>query len=131
MTAQGKDLGIYSHVEAIKKPFLSRVFGDDSGNLYEGQISDFNDGLVSTFQVKTNELENDQSDLEAVVTALEADDAALWDALDAVIDMDAFLTFWAMEVLVGHWKFQFFDKCDKSFGTQFQDWKYNTHHQKE
>ena len=82
------------------KPFLSRGFGDDSGNLYEGQISDFNTGLIFTFEVETNELENDRSDLESVVTALQADDASLWNALNAVIDMDAFLTYWAFPRMI-------------------------------
>jgi len=36
VTAQQQDLGIYTYVEAIKKPFLRRVFANDDGNLYEG-----------------------------------------------------------------------------------------------
>ena len=102
VTAQGKNLGIYAHVEAIKKPFLARAFGDDSGNLYEGQVSDFNPGLVTTFELKTNERNADRTDLQAVLRALRASDDEVWDALSAVMDMDEFLTFWAMEVLVGH-----------------------------
>ena len=102
VTAQGKNLGIYTHVEPIKKPFLARVFGDDGGNLYEGQVSDFNPGLVTSFELKTNERQPDRSDLQAVLRALRATDDELWDALDAVIDLDEFLSFWAMEVLVGH-----------------------------
>jgi hypothetical protein len=103
VTAQGKDLGIYSHVEPIKEPFLLRTFGNARGTLYEGQVSDFNSGRLSTFELKTNKQKDDRSDLESVVQALKADDAAVWDALNKVIDMDAFLTFWAMETLVGHW----------------------------
>jgi spore coat protein H len=103
VTAQGKDLGIYSHVEPIKRPFLLRAFGDARGNLYEGQVSDFSAGRLSTFELKTNEQQNDRSDLDAVAQALKTGDTEVWDALDEAIDMDAFLTFWAMEVLVGHW----------------------------
>jgi spore coat protein H len=102
VTAQGKNLGIYTHVEPIKKPFLKRAFGDDGGNLYEGRVSDFNSGLVRSFELKTNERKHDRSDLQTVLRALAVTDDELWDALDAVIDMDEFLTFWAMEVLVGH-----------------------------
>jgi hypothetical protein len=87
-------------VEEIKKPFLRRHFADDSGNLYEGQRSDFNDVLVATFEAKTNEATNDRSDLAAIVAAL--DDDSLPD-LEALVDVDQFLTFWAMEVLTGHW----------------------------
>ena len=34
VTVNGEDLGIYTHVESIKKPFLSRHFEDVDGNLY-------------------------------------------------------------------------------------------------
>jgi hypothetical protein len=100
VTVNGTPLGVYSHVEEIKKPFLRRHFVDDSGNLYEGQRSDFNDVLVATFEAKTNEASNDRSDLAAIVAALDGD--SLPD-LQALLDIDQFMTFWAMEVLTGHW----------------------------
>ena len=31
----GKNLGIYAHVESMKKPMLRREFGNDRGTLYE------------------------------------------------------------------------------------------------
>lgn len=98
----GNDLGIYTHVENIKKPFLKRVFNEESGNLYEGDNADFNTGIVSRFQKKTNELLNDRSDLDQVIAALAVPDDQLWNALDQVINMDYFLTFMAMEALIGH-----------------------------
>lgn len=100
VTVNGTDLGVYSHVEEIKKPFLRRHFTDDSGNLYEGQRSDFNDVLVATFEAKTNQTTNDRSDLAAMVSALAND--SLPD-VQALLDVDQFLTFWAVEVLTGHW----------------------------
>jgi len=103
VTINGEYRGIYSHVESIKKPFLARQFGDDDGNLYEGAISDFRDDWINTFQKKTNTLDPDRSDLAAVKSALEADDADVVAALDAVVDVDEFFTFWAAEVLTGHW----------------------------
>ncbi len=36
----GEDLGVFSNVESLKKPMLRRWFDDDSGNLYEGVLSD-------------------------------------------------------------------------------------------
>jgi hypothetical protein len=98
------DLGIYSHIEPIKRPFLARHFEDDSGNLYEGNgMSDFYGDMPLRFEIKTNEETNDRSDLYRVVEAMEVDDADLYESLDKFIDMDAFLTFWAMEVIIGHW----------------------------
>jgi len=98
----GEDKGVFVNIEPIKEPFLLRHFGDDSGNLYEGTLSDFRDGWTGTFEEKTNEDVADSSDIDAVVQALAADDEDLLDAVDAVVDLDAFLTFWAMEVLTLH-----------------------------
>jgi len=36
VTVNGTSLGIYSHVETVRKPFLKRVFGNDNGTLYGG-----------------------------------------------------------------------------------------------
>ena len=96
----GKDLGIYSNVESIKKRFLARRFGDDSGNLYEGQIADFVDGLVKRFEVKQS---SGTSDLEALTTGLKTEDKGLVAAISPLVDVDAFISYWAAEVLCGHW----------------------------
>ncbi len=99
----GQDLGLYVNVEPIKKDFLRLFFDDDEGNLYEGTLSDFREGWVDTFQRKTNESDPDRSDLDAVVAALEVDDQDLVATLEQVVDLDSFFTYWATEVLVGHW----------------------------
>ena len=63
VTVNGVDKGIYSHIESIKTELLSRHFDDASGNLYEGQVSDFSSGLAVTYQPKTNEQQSDGSDI--------------------------------------------------------------------
>jgi hypothetical protein len=98
----GEDLGLYVNVESIKKQFLRRHFDDDEGNMYEGALSDFRPGWVDTFQKKTNKEDPDRSDIEALVPALDVPDAQLLDELGQHIDIDAFLTFWAMELLLSH-----------------------------
>ncbi len=99
----GDDPGSYTHVEPIKKAFLRRAFGDDSGNLYESiATSESTAERVQYFERKTNELDPDRSDLDRVVQALQADDDALEAALDEVFDLDELITFWAMEALTGH-----------------------------
>lgn len=103
VVVNGLDLGIYTHVESVKKPMLRRHFADDEGNLYEGQGSDFTTSGVGAMQLKTNEVENDRRDLDTVVAALEVDDANLLEALGEVVDIDNFLNFWATEVLISHW----------------------------
>jgi hypothetical protein len=107
VTVNGRELGFYTHVEPVKKPFLARNFGSDEGNLYEGQGADFVAAQVDEFQRKTNEGDGatppDRSDLDRVVEALDVPDSELRGSLEQVIDFDAFLTFWAMEVITGHW----------------------------
>jgi len=103
VVVNGKDLGIYSHVEDPKKPFLRRAFGDDSGRLFEGQNSDLADGFIDRFELKTDGVADDRSALQAVASALLVDDDVLLDTLDAVLPLDDFLKFWAMEGLLGHW----------------------------
>ena len=100
----GEDLGVYVHVEDVRKSFLRRHFDDDEGLLYEGTLSDFRDGWTGTFEKKTNEeIPDDRTALARVVEALERPDAELEAALEEVIDVEAFLNFWATEVLLEHW----------------------------
>ncbi len=99
----GESLGIYSHVESIKKHFLRRNFSSDEGNLYEAQLADFGEFSQHNFQAKTNEELNNRTDLELVVTALQADDGNLPGLLNQAVDVEAFISFWAMETISGHW----------------------------
>jgi spore coat protein CotH len=99
----GADLGLYVHVETVGKPFLRRHFDDDGGNLYEGTLADFRDGWTANLDLKTNEDENDRSDVERVIAALEQSDTGMIGALGDAVDLDALLRFWAAEVLVTHW----------------------------
>ncbi|MEZ4463885.1 MAG: CotH kinase family protein [bacterium] len=51
----GVSLGVYTHVESMKKAFVRRYFEDTSGPLFEGQFSDFRAGWLGTFAQKINE----------------------------------------------------------------------------
>ncbi len=102
VTVNGQDLGTYSHVESVRRRFLAHHFADTSGNLYEGQVSDLRPGWIENYEDKPgNDL--DRSDLGALAAAFTTDDAGLLAAVDPVLDVDAFLSFWAAEQLVGHW----------------------------
>ena len=103
VAVNGQDMGLYVHVESIKKAFVARNFEDPEGNLYEGTISDFRTGWEGTFQKKTNRSEADWSDINAVTSALEDPSDAGLDALAELVDIDHFLTFWALEAITGHW----------------------------
>lgn len=103
VSVNGTDLGVFVNVEGIKEPFLARNFGDDTGNLYEGALSDFRTTWVNTFEKKTNESSSGAADLDAVVAALDVPSDQLEAALGAVVDLPSFYTYWAMEALIAHW----------------------------
>ena len=103
VSVNGTDLGLYVHVEEFKAPFLLHHFGSAEGNLYEGTVSDFTPEFRGTFEKKTNENADDWSDIDAVVAALSDPSEAGLAALEEIVDLDRFLSFWATEVLVGHW----------------------------
>jgi len=101
----GEDFGIYTQVESIKKPFLKRNFGEDSGNLYEGTVADFRkeERWQVRFQKKTNEKDNDWSDIKSLISILELPESEFLPELGNSVDLDSFITFWVMELLTGHW----------------------------
>jgi hypothetical protein len=100
---------IYTHVESIKDPFLRRHFGSDQdqGRLYEGTLSDFWPGSYrNTIEPKTPTAAADTTEIDALTTTLEdpgLSQAARLAGIQARVDVDDFLTFWAAEGLVGHW----------------------------
>jgi hypothetical protein len=103
VVVNGVDLGIYSHVEPVNKPMLRRYFDDVDGNMYEGQISDFNAATAQYLEMETNAETNDRSDVRAVIDALALPDEEVVPALGALVNLDQFIDFWALETLLGHW----------------------------
>ncbi len=102
VTVNGEDLGVYSHVESVREEFLAQHFADATGRLYESG-GDFVPGGTGGFQPKTHSTAPDCRDLDAVVTAMAAPDAQLATRVGAVVDLDEYLRFWAMEVVTDHW----------------------------
>ena len=103
-------LGVYSNVEPIKKRFLRRVFGNDTGHLYEGTMADFTEGHLAGavnkqlghWTAKTKETDQSGIPLLKVVDALKSDDSALITALEAHVNLNNFIKFWALETLIAH-----------------------------
>lgn len=103
VTVNGEDMGVYVHVEPVKKPFLRRWFDDDEGNLYEGTLSDFREEWTTTFEQKTNkDVPSDFSDILEIQTILAGGDETLVADLEQAINLDGYIRFWATEVLIGH-----------------------------
>lgn len=111
VTVNRVDLGLYVHVEPVRKPFLRQWFGELAGDrdagdgaLWEGQLSDFRTGWLDTFEAKHEAMgPAEQALLEGVATAMEGDDDGLIERLDAVLDLEQFIAFWAVEALTAHW----------------------------
>jgi hypothetical protein len=103
VTVNGADLGIYANVESMDSARLGDLFGDGTGNLYEGVMSDFRPDWQDTYEKKTNTGSPDRSDLQAVTDALQAPDAELLAKLEPLVDIDAFLTFWSSEAMLASW----------------------------
>ena len=103
LTVNGQPLGVYAHVESLKKPFLRRHFVDPDGHLYEGTLSDFRPEYRGTIEQKNDEANPYPAPIDRLVEAAQLPDAALLPALEAALDLDRFLSFWAAEVLTAHW----------------------------
>ena len=100
VTVNGRYLGIYSHVESVKSPFLQARYGDATGQFYEGTLADLFDGNLQRFELKTKTTTLEPLQQVATLLAQESLDLA---ALEKHLDIPAFVKFWASESLLGFW----------------------------
>jgi hypothetical protein len=100
VTVNGKYLGIYSNVESLKPPMLQRGFGDEPGALYEGTVADFYEDFIKRFEKKNKRAKYKPLRQIADILAEEEVDLA---ELEKLIDIEAFVKFWATESLLGFW----------------------------
>lgn len=100
VTVNGTYLGIYSHVESIKPPMLNDRFGNGRGKLWEGTIADFFPNSVDRFETK-----NKRTDLDAIrqLANLLDQETISVAQVEELVDVNAFVKFWAMESLIGFW----------------------------
>ena len=103
VTVNGVNLGIYSHVETVRKSFLRRAFGTDDGTLYEGPYVDFYEGWLGSFEHKTGKDTPGREKIQQLIKVLEGDSRNIEKAIGELVDLDAFYTFWAVEGLLGFW----------------------------
>jgi hypothetical protein len=99
----GQDLGVYTHIEEIKSPMLAHYWGDGSGSLYEITMADFVPNLLVMFEYKNDSTDVYSEQLEKTSRVLEKGDDILLEELGKYLDIDKFITYWAMEVLISHW----------------------------
>src|SRR5688572_9488200 len=92
-------LGLYVVIEAMNKRFLKQHFLSAQGNLYEAYLQDIDSPLE-----QDNGEPADQSDVRALVAAcMVRDPAERFRRMSRVLDVDRFVSFTAMEILIGHW----------------------------
>lgn len=96
-----RDLGLYVLKEGFDEPFLKRHFGDASGNFYDGG---FVQDIDADLEKDSGNGPDDHSDLRALQAAcLEPDPEKRWPAIEERLDVDAFVSFMALELMTCHW----------------------------
>ncbi|MDE0683896.1 MAG: ankyrin repeat domain-containing protein, partial [Candidatus Poribacteria bacterium] len=102
VTVNGENLGIYSHVETVRKPLLKRAFGNSKGALYEGTVVDFYENWENSFEHKRGDDARGRAQINALIDLL-ADPKATETDIGELVDLESFYRFWATEGLVGFW----------------------------
>lgn len=100
--ALGNGRGLYVLKEGYDKEFLRRHFQSDKGNLYDGGfIREITDDL----QLDAGERDVPKhSDLKLLAAAAQEPDLSKRMArMEEVLDVDRFLSFFALEILTAHW----------------------------
>ncbi|MDP2309684.1 MAG: CotH kinase family protein [Pseudomonadota bacterium] len=101
-------LGLYTAMEDPSDAMMTRVFGEDAGNLYkpDGDCATLACFDEETFAKKSNKQDADWSDVEGLVAALGSDegDAASWRVeLESTADVDGFLRWLAVNTAIDNW----------------------------
>jgi spore coat protein H len=108
------NLGLYVVIEVIDDTVIDRYFGDDSGNIYEGDGRGVSLAEGTFNQIKTSFLKEnnskaaDWSDIEELYQVLHSSsrttDAAAWrQNLESIFDVDVFLEWLAVGGIIQHW----------------------------
>lgn len=104
--------GLYTMVEVVDDTVIRAAFGTGGGNVYkpEGWGASFEEGSFTkaTFDKETNRQEGDWSDILALYEVLHSEDrltspSAWRRRLESVFDVDGFLQWLAVNVLVQNW----------------------------
>lgn len=96
-----KDLGLYVMKETFDPKFLGRHFTKTNGSFFDGGFCQDIDGELEKL---SGPKKNDRSDLKALIEAArDPDPAQRFKKLEERLDIDGFLTFVSLELMLGHW----------------------------
>ena len=118
--------GLYTNIEEIDKQWLTRVYGQNDGNLYKctypadlvylgpGQMAYkalLNNPTTRAYDLTTNEPTDDYTRLVALITALDQPENAGFPAqLEPILNVQGVLKAFAIDVATGNWDDYFFNK---------------------
>ncbi len=104
--------GVYTSVEQVNKSFLQDRFPNSGGNLFKAQGincdltylgSDANAYIQKGYELKTNEVENNYSDLINLCDIVtNTPDAQFKSAIEAVFNVDGFLSWLAVNTILSY-----------------------------
>jgi hypothetical protein len=102
----GEDFGIHLNIEALDEIALEKLFGSfnpATQHLYEGEDAhDVSPGGAGAFEI--DEGDNDRSDLEALIDAVNSSGPPDWATRVApVADLQEMTRMWAVEKYIGQW----------------------------
>jgi hypothetical protein len=96
-----RDLGLYVLKEGFDEIFLARHFAKPTGNLYDGG---FCQDIDAQLEKDAGEGVDDGSDLKALIEACrDGDQTRRWQRVAEKVDIEAFLNFVALELMMSHW----------------------------
>lgn len=104
LTVNGENLGVYTNVEPIRSPFLKREFGNGDGVLYEGTFpTDFVANALDRFELDNGKEPSKQESLKKITQILGSEKEVVTAELQEFIDIDQFIDYWTMEVVIAFW----------------------------
>ena len=96
-----RDMGLYVIKEGFDRSLLKRGFDKSGGNLYDGG---FCQDIDKELQKDEGSGPDDRSDLVALLKICkETDLVKRWARVPEAVDVKAFITFMAIEMMLGHW----------------------------
>ena len=96
-----RDMGFYVLKEGFDQEFLSRHFANGKGNFYDGG---FCQDIDANLEKDEGDGPDDRSDLKALIAACrEGDVNKRWPMIQERLDVDMFLKFVALELMLSHW----------------------------
>lgn len=105
--ANDSKIGLYVNLEPTDQKFLSRHYGQNLGNLYEVAGEELDDWAITRFKDRLDSYKNPEDkslgDMKKLIAALKTDGSRDLRDLGQVLDLEKFIRYWAMEIILVHW----------------------------